>query len=110
MTDVVSRLRARTVPKGYSYHMWKPSMCIVYETYYCNAAHVYIAFTGQSESFTDMLRSILAQLEFCYEVHQWDSPFRQHTYVPEIHSKTVATYHKREDEAHVLKVQVYCID
>lgn len=34
MTDVVSRLRTRTVPKGYSYHMWKPGMYS--NSYYCD--------------------------------------------------------------------------
>lgn len=73
---------------------------------------LFIAPIGQSETFTDMLRSILAQLEYCNEICRWDSlgiPFRQHMYVPEVHPQTLATYHEREDEPHVLKVQVYCI-
>ena len=54
-----------------------------------------------------MLRSILAQLEYRYQVCRWDSigvPFRTYLYVPEIHPVTKSEFHEHEDFAHVLKV------
>ena len=54
-----------------------------------------------------MLRSILAQLEFTYTVHQYDEdgiPFRTHLYVPEVHPDTGELFMEREDEGHILKV------
>ena len=61
-----------------------------------------------------MLRSILAQLEFCYIVRQYDEkgiPFRTHLYVPEVHPDTKEVFMEREDEGHVLKVcQLVCIE
>ena len=67
--------------------------------------------TGESETFPDMMRSILAQFEYSYQVCEWDKqgvPFRQYMYVPEVHPQTSTTFHEREDEAHVLKVCVHC--
>ena len=58
----------------------------------------------------DMLRSILAQFEYIYQVCDWDKkgvPFKTHFYVPEVHPITGAEFHKREDDAHVLKVQYH---
>lgn len=55
-----------------------------------------------------MLRSILAQLEYRYQVCEWDNagvPFRTYLYVPEKHPITGSEFHEREDFAHVLKVQ-----
>ena len=54
-----------------------------------------------------MLRAIFAQFEYQYQVHLWDSkevPFHMYMYVPEIHPITGEEFHKREDFAHVLKV------
>jgi hypothetical protein len=68
--------------------------------------HQSLPYTGHTESETDMMRSILAQLEYKYEICRYDRlgiPFRQHVYVPETHAVTSHTYHEREDEAHVLK-------
>ena len=59
------------------------------------------------ETDEDKLRSILAQLEFSHNVHEYDSngvPFRYHLYVPEIHPISGTEHHEREDDAHVLKV------
>ena len=59
------------------------------------------------EEKIDMLRAILAQFEYQYQVRLWDSkgvPFRTYMYVPEIHPITGEEFHKREDFAHVLKV------
>lgn len=56
-----------------------------------------------------MLRSILAQLEYSYQVRRWDSsgvPFRTYLYVPETHPVTKSEFHEREDFAHVLKVYI----
>ena len=65
--------------------------------------------TGKSETITDMMRSILAQLEFKYQILEWERkgvPFSQHLYVPEIHPVTKQVYFEMEDEPHVLKVCV----
>ena len=65
--------------------------------------------TGEAETITDKMRSILAQLEFKYQILEWERkgvPFRQHIYVPEIHPVSKEVYCEMEDEAHVLKVCV----
>lgn len=52
-------------------------------------------------------RSILAQLEYRYQILYWTSkgvPFRWHFYVPELHPITSEAFHEREDEGHVFKV------
>lgn len=54
-----------------------------------------------------MLRSILAQMEYSYEVCKWDAvgvPFRTFMYVPETHPITQEPFLEREDEGHVFKV------
>ncbi len=59
------------------------------------------------ETKEDKLRSILAQLEFQYQVLEYEKkrvPFRSHMYVPEVHPISGLEYHEREDDAHVLKV------
>ena len=55
----------------------------------------------------DILRSILSQLEYRYQVCLWDRkgvPFRTYMYVPEEHPITRREFHER---AHVLKVTVW---
>ena len=62
--------------------------------------------TGKSETPPEMLRSILAQLEYTSLIRKWDSegvPFRQHMYVPEVHPQTLEGFQER-DEPLVLKV------
>ena len=57
-----------------------------------------------------MLRSILAQFEYTFQVCDWDRkgvPFKVHFYVPEVHPITGAEFHEREDDAHVLKVHYH---
>ena len=59
------------------------------------------------ETKEDKLRSILAQLEFKYQVLEYEErgvPFKTHLYVPEVHPGSGLEYHEREDDAHVLKV------
>ena len=54
--------------------------------------------TGIDETEDDMLRSILAQLEYHYQVHTWDSarvPFRTYMYVPETHPTTKVEFYER---------------
>ncbi len=54
-----------------------------------------------------MLRSILAQLEYSYQVRRWDSSgvtFQTYLHVPETHPTTRSEFHEREDFAHVIKV------
>lgn len=63
------------------------------------------------ESYTEMLRSILAQFEYKYQILLWESrgvPFRTYMYVPETHPITGKEYHEREDFAHLLKVTSKC--
>lgn len=70
--------------------------------------NVNISYIGKSESYTQKLRSILAQFEFAHEVREWQAkgvPFQTHLYVPEIHPVTQMPFCERENEAHVLKVR-----
>lgn len=62
---------------------------------------------GKSETQADKLRSILAQIEYAYQIDYWESegvPFRTHLHVPEDHPLTGHMFCEREDEGHVLKV------
>lgn len=107
-TDVVDRLRPRTVPPGYPYHNWNPGdqiLCVPCVIFLL-AVHTII---DRDESLEDKLRSILAQLEYSYEIRQWDQrevPFSVYFYVPEVHPETGQPFLEREDEAHVFKVCV----
>lgn len=50
------------------------------------------------ETYADTLRSVLAQLEYMYQVLKHEAMgvhFRTHLYVPEINSITGAEYHER---------------
>ena len=61
---------------------------------------------GKSETITDMMLSIFVQLEFKYQILEWERigvPFHQHLYVLEIHPVTKQAYFEMEDEPHVLK-------
>ena len=75
--DILSRLRPQTVPSGYTYHPRKTGMILKVNPYY---DYSYIAGTNvDEETEIDMLRSILAQLEFRYTVRQCEEcgvPFR----------------------------------
>ena len=56
-----------------------------------------------------MLKSIfnLVQLEYKYEILQWEKkgiPFCSHINVLEVHPLTGVHFHECEDEAHVFKV------
>lgn len=68
---------------------------------------------GVEEDEEDMLRSILAQLEYRYQICKWDEsgvPFRTHLYVPETYPITGCKFHEREDFAHVLKVRTSILE
>lgn len=73
---------------------------------------MHVSKTGKSETHADKLRSIIAQMEFSYQVCRWNDeegvPFRTHLYVPEKHPITKQYFHEREDEGHVFKV-IQCI-
>ena len=82
-------------------------MCILTATQLtvieCNIALI----LGKEESKPDMLRSILAQMEYSYRVGYYDNervPVRSHLYVPEDHPETGLGFCEREDEGHLLKV------
>lgn len=60
----------------------------------------------------NMLKSILAQFEYAYQVCESDKkgvPFKIHFYVPEVHPITGAEFHEREDYALVLKYNITCM-
>ena len=111
--DTIDRLRARTVPPGFVPHPWisgaYSSAFLVYmyvcvHTFYCCVPCLLV---GKTERTVDKLRSILAQMEYSYQVRSWSDkgvPFRTHIYVPEVHHLTGKRFHEREDEAHVFKV------
>ena len=59
-----------------------------------------------------MLRSILAQLEYVFQINHWEDqgvPFKTHLHVPECHPVTKTLFCEREDEGHVFKVIVHVI-
>ena len=75
-----------------------------------NCISCYTCTPGNKETELDMLRSILAQLEFTHIVRQYDDngvPFRTYLYVPEVHPDSGTIFLEREDEGHVLKVHKY---
>ena len=82
----------------------KLSMLHCLQYYNCGVYHG----LGKTETPTEVLRSILAQLEYSYLVRDYSDrqgvPFNQHLYVPETHPVSNAPFCEREDEAHVLKV------
>lgn len=58
---------------------------------------------GKTETPVDMLKSILAQLQYTHDIMEWEKkgvPFNP-IYVPEVHPLTGTPFHEREDEAHV---------
>lgn len=102
--DVITRLRQRTVPSGFETHTWTNGIS---PTRVGSQNIFMLMYIGQTEERVHMLRSILAQMEYCYEVCRWDSagvPFRTHMYVPETHHITGEPFLEREDEGHVFKV------
>lgn len=105
--DILKYLRPRTVPSGYKYHTWKPGL---FKEIFSRFLQLHMAnISGQKEEDeTDMLRSILSQLEFTYLIRQYDAqgvPFCSHLHVPEVHPITKSVFCEREDPGHVLKVQ-----
>ena len=104
MDDVIGRLRKRTVPSGYSYHTWHKGSDKQHKFF----PDLTETVLGMSETVCDMARSILAQLEFVFQIKQWESkgvPFSCHLYVPERHPITGCIFCEREDEGHVFKVR-----
>ena len=102
--DVIGRLRIRCVPTGYIPHPWSNGS---YTTLIL--LHTCITYSTERDVETkeDKLRSVLAQIEFNYQVLLYEEqgiPFRTHLYVPEVHPVSGQEYHEREDDAHVLKV------
>ena len=71
---------------------------------------VYQLFIGESEGPVEQMRSILAQLDFVHLLKQYEAqgvPFCTYLYVPEIHPETKTIFYEREDEAHLIKVDVH---
>ena len=63
---------------------------------------------GKTKTRKDKLCSILAQFEYVHRILQWEGgiEFKTHMYVPEVHPETHDVFYEREDEAHVLKVNI----
>ena len=64
-------------------------------------------YLGKDETMTEKLWSILAQLEFHYQINAWQLkgvPFKDHLYVKEVHPITGVGFCEREDDGHVFKV------
>ena len=106
MLDVVDRLRAGTVPSGYTPHPWTPGIYVkcTHPMYFTLC--LYIGYFLQ-EGLKEKLRFIMAQFEFQHILKQWEERgvnFRMYMYVPEIYPETRDYFCEREDEAHVLKV------
>lgn len=107
MKDVITRLRQRTVPVGYSYHSWITGMLIQLRTYVVPLG----LSLGKEEDETDMLRSILAQYEYSSKVKQYCADgvhFDNHLHIPEVHKLTGEVVCQREDEGHLFKVKKIC--
>ncbi|XP_019858078.1 PREDICTED: uncharacterized protein LOC109586338 [Amphimedon queenslandica] len=84
--DIIDRLRVQCVPSGYIPKPWNSNRPV--------------------ETYSDKLRSILAQSEYSHQICQYTMkgvPFSTYMYVPEVHPITDSEYHEREDNAHVLK-------
>lgn len=101
--DCLKRLRLQMVPEGYSVEPW------ISGSIYTSSVEMFkiVNILGEEENDITMLRSILAQLEYAYQVKYWDNngvPFRTYMYVPEVHPITKCEFHEREDFAHLLKV------
>ena len=64
---------------------------------------------GKDETTVEKLQSIMAQLEYTYQINSWHAkrvPFKHHVYVPEVHPITGIEFCEREDEGHVFKVSI----
>ena len=68
-----------------------------------------IIISGKTEDTAEKYTSVLAQLDFTFEVRSWTAkgvPFSSKLYVPETHPVTQQGFCEREDEGHVLKVKL----
>ncbi len=76
-----------------------------------NTVHAWMFSVGKTEDLAGKLRSVLAQLDFAFEINRWTDkgvPFSSKLYVPEVHPTTQVGFCEREDEGHVLKVWKEC--
>ena len=104
LSDVIDRLRPRTVPSGYTYSMWKLGKITV-----LLLSLIALLCTGEEESLHTKLKSILAQMEYVYQIRSWKSkgvPFDVAMYVPEYHPASGAIFYEQEDAGHLLKVTI----
>ena len=70
---------------------------------------ILLLYSGEEETLHTKMKSILAQLEYTYQIRTWQSkgvPFDIYLYVPEIHPDTNATFYEQEDAVHLLKVMI----
>ena len=107
--DVIERLRLQTVPIGFSVYTWTEGTYLNISTATCRFRLPRYTCVGKDKSKVEKLRSILAQLEYKYQINLWQSkgvPFKNHLYVPEVHPVTGLDFCEREDEAHALKVSL----
>ena len=109
MKDIITRLRLRTVPPGYTVHNWHQGIsyiqgCVMNNL--CLYHTIYTCIIGKDETEPEKLRSILAQLDYRHQVNYWHAqgvPFKNHLYVPEIHPETGMGFCEREDEVMFLR-------
>lgn len=75
--------------------------------YACTTKSCHSFSSGEKETLHAKLKSILAQLEYTYQVRSWQSkgvPFDMAMYVPENHPESGDVFYEHEDAAHLLKV------
>ena len=84
--------------------IWIPDLLIAAHMFPLNGV---LLCVGKSETPLEMLKSILAQLEFQYHILEQEKkeiPFRCRMNIPELHPLTGVLFHECKDEAHVFKV------
>ena len=125
-SDIIQRLRPRTVPPGYIFTSWRPgklSLTItltitvlcnlrVFPTILCPSAFYYSLCIGKGETEVDMLRSILSQIHFTWVVRKYDDegiPFRTQFHVPEVHPDTNEIFFRERGRGTCFE-GVYCIN
>ena len=102
-TDVITRLRQRTVPIGYSFHPRTPGKLPIppighyFNVMSCKQVRLKLLWRWQFHTGA-------AALQASHTGVGEGVPFSTHIYVPETHPVTNMPFHEREDEGHVCKV------
>ena len=86
--DAIKRLRLQLIPTGYACTPWSEGAYMYKYKLLITMDHS----ADHDESYTEMLRSILAQFEYKYQILLWESrgvSFRTYMYVPETHPRNI---------------------